>query len=1645
MSQRKGAYSGRGSASSKKKKSGGAAHSAHAHRPAAAAAAAASSAHRSAPHRAYFPANTEEAQQRAGAKTPAMRSRANSIAEPQRTSQRNTHSTADRRRALPSPADVSPCCVCVCSCAVFGDPFFELRLRVDSPEPHLAQANLVLSALDASIDESLQAAGRPVESKSATDYYGAIMVSLEQHDQHSTENLGALLYLLSQVLPSLPPGLLKKPLERIAAVLIAVIKSHASVDHIAKHVLKCCAHLLHATALESHALWSPTSHSPSVVTMMQMMLVYSPDQRPPIRRAAQEGVRETLKGMYEHSVSAAAATSGAGGAVPVGIPKGACDTVVNFCIREISHCTPRDCQVVLYLCGLLQGCIQYLSVSASAQILEAILSLVGRGNNILMVQAMRTVDAFFMHGSEIHMPAEGVQVEANSAEAKARDKFLKLASKLLTVLLTLKPHQNDQLATAAYLNTLKVGLVRFMGGLESNAGSQANFAQILATSYDKIPELLSLIAEGLLSPKVDVVKGSTKAMGEILRKTLTPGMIEQSMREAAHAASLRGHSAVVPPFYRVIELMENLLGYRYKSEWNRILLLVAELFHATTGMQSAQQLLVPMLKKLDALHVESQGEIASEDPALDYRPSLDEAIGAAIQSFGPEAILTVLPLDLPLDFYSKNQHASLHELLQGSRSWLLPLFRSYITSGSLEFFSSFFISIANQLHDLEKQSNARGKHLEGRAFQALKISVWDIFPSLCSSLPNDIAQSFKKQLKTLINVHLLQDDMGFDHAAICRGLGNMLRKLKEIVAAAADTGATQHKKHTKRDGSDAEDDEAKDTFGVDLDDDDSAAEDDSDDEDVLAKAKAIRKAKKAKAEAAAASAAATSAKAASAASSSRVVGSRRPAPYTAAQAQSLLYDTIAPTSEHVLPVLFNRAAMPSEKHREAIFEAIAQFASITESELLNKHFKKVLRMLLEHSMAQNKEKAAAEGSMADAGAASAPSNAKSQAAQRTHMLTDIVAALCVQSSASLSAENLDYLYKILKSQLSADLDQMDAGLQKKVYKILAGLCSQHPTFFNGRWKEIIADLAAASGNLHPAALKQRLACVRHVLLFLPELMLKDKSAISMLPGFLGEVILACKEITAKTRDYAFSVLLELGHKMRTVEQARKEASGMAGHEIFGALSQPLSDQPLMTEFVYMITAGLAGTSNHMQSASVLCLARVLYEFKDVLGSKIVGQILDLVLPLFESKSRELIKSLLTFIKVCVLTFDNDALVAHLPAIVGGLVLWCHEKKNRFKPKIKVLFEILMRKVGVDPVRELVPDQHTALIEHIRKSKEREKRIKTEHWKNSKKGAGDDEEGDGTSHKPREDYESIMRDDELAAEDAASSAPAAPKQKQKGGQKSGKDVNPLWIRDEADVDFMDAQNVVSKVTASNPKLDAQQKRGAGVALGHGVAQDAGTGKLVIAGGSKGAAGLSGAAAAAMLDVEALDSEIRAKHKDKRKRQAEEEDDEGEEEHAVKKQQLPGQQFRVSGQHATRDRPTRAECDSHACVPLCGCCLSCCLYVVRQGWRRYDAQGTAGTARVRGAGSDGDEQAKEVHGAEETGEHRKRGKDGSRSGIHARKEGTIAQKQVTQEARKLTRSDVHLHVAQHRADNCKQKTYFFSPRLDLARSNCNHPQK
>lgn len=461
------------------------------------------------------------------------------------------------------------------------------------------------------------------------------------------------------------------------------------------------------------------------------------------------------------------------------------------------------------------------------------------------------------------------------------------------------------------------------------------------------------------------------------------------------------------------------------------------------------------------------------------------------------------------------------------------------------------------------------------------------------------------------------------------------------------------------------------------------------------------------------------------------------------------------------------------------------------------------------------------------------------------------------------------------------------------------------SFFSKNWRQIVKDISEATTHVHPSCSRSRLLTIKSLLCRVPDL-LTQPDILSVLPTFLGEVILSVKETSHKARDSAFEVLVSLGHRM----SASRFSPALADLALSPASSS--SSDPLMSEYICMIAGGLAGTSPHMQSATVLALARILYEFRNSLAQEIIREILVTVLPLFTSKSRELIKSLLGFVKVCILSLQLELLTQHLPKIISNICEFMDEKQNRFKAKIRILFEILIRKFSYEQVKIWTPNNHHPLLEHIRKQKEKERKQKAEAWK-----AKQTQRINNNKNKQADlghDFEKRNGNDFNLADDDEDDDMSGNKQKKRVNNNHNKS-NPSLLIKGGDVDFLDRASVVKGVVSAQSAHASNRKRR--------ELQVDETGKILVSEDNTVQKKRSSSSSDGKVDLDDIERDLQEERRaKKRKGQHDDEVNEYSEDDSdndgKKPSNIPGSQFRSN--KGKGDVKRSGQMDPYAFVPL-----------------------------------------------------------------------------------------------------------------------------
>ncbi|KAG8487592.1 hypothetical protein CXB51_018149 [Gossypium anomalum] len=346
---------------------------------------------------------------------------------------------------------------------------------------------------------------------------------------------------------------------------------------------------------------------------------------------------------------------------------------------------------------------------------------------------------------------------------------------------------------------------------------------------------------------------------------------------------------------------------------------------------------------------------------------------------------------------------------------------------------------------------------------------------------------------------------------------------------------------------------------------------------------------------------------------------------------------------------------------------IGEFASIAHKNVVRTIFKNTMERLLE--VTQQAGVAEASNMQVD------NSSSKSSLSLKRARLIDLAVSLLP----GLDEPALNLLFIAIKPALQ----DVDGLIQKKAYKVLSIILRNQKGFLSAKLEELLKLMIEVLPSLHFSAKRHRLDCLYELITHASKVD-SNLRRHEILSSFLTEIILALKEANKKTRNRAYEVLVQIGH-----EYGDQDDGGKREH-LFN-----------------MVARGLAGETPHMISAAVKGLARLAYEFSDLVSS--AYKLLPSTYLLLQRKNREIIKANLGLLKVLVAKSQAEGLQAHLASLVEGLLKWQDDTKNHFKAKVKLLLEMLVRKCGIDAVKAVMPEEHMKLLTNIRKIKERKEK------------------------------------------------------------------------------------------------------------------------------------------------------------------------------------------------------------------------------------------------------------------------------------------------------------------------------------------------
>lgn len=226
----------------------------------------------------------------------------------------------------------------------------------------------------------------------------------------------------------------------------------------------------------------------------------------------------------------------------------------------------------------------------------------------------------------------------------------------------------------------------------------------------------SLITTSItLMDRADFMNTATATISSLLEKCVAPAAANNLEKNKLHIS-------------KVVETLQSGLKYQYHLAWTHVLHLLGVLFKECGA--SCGTMLVPCLKTLAELRDTFQ---------FSYTNELDNAVGNAVRSMGPDIILQAIPLELTGSSEVKQEF---------KRSWLLPVLKENIQSSTLKCFSDKFFPLAMFCRNQSQKLAAENNQVAALSYDLLESQIWALLPSFCSQ-PSDVIQVFPSMAKGL--------------------------------------------------------------------------------------------------------------------------------------------------------------------------------------------------------------------------------------------------------------------------------------------------------------------------------------------------------------------------------------------------------------------------------------------------------------------------------------------------------------------------------------------------------------------------------------------------------------------------------------------------------------------------------------------------------------------------------------------------------------------------------------------------------------------------------------------------------------------------------------------------------------------------------
>lgn len=505
----------------------------------------------------------------------------------------------------------------------------------------------------------------------------------------------SVVYILDLVVPHVPALLLRQKFSQILVSIGPVLTNSDIEAPLIKSSIGCIESLLIA---QNSAAWAlpQTEITPRRALARLLLLAY--DQRPKVRKRAQDAITRVLKTPPPSpSLDHPAADMCAEAAM-----RNLCDiTGPNGIYNRIGKGQSCDEQQHFQLIHALRAVKTIAAASGGwpskkiEPLCRVLLDISKSTSEYLIVAAFEIFEIIFT----------GMADDFSSTKLP----------RLMEAITELRPSKSDSQLFSPWIAVITRGY-----DISAQIYPEDTFC--------RLPQIFEMIAGYLASSCQNIRVSASECLISLLtncvpnRIILEPSIYDEKI------------------FDNLARLGTSLLSTRYQAGWIEVFTVISTIFQ-TLKWRS----LVRMNEVISIV-----GELRKAG-AFQGKKEVDGVLGKAVEAIGPKAVLDILPLNLMKP-----------RLGQKGRAWLLPILRDHIVNTNLAHFSLEFVPLSEAMFQNVIENQSHEKTVEIKIFETLTQQIWALLPGYCTlplDLTTAFDKNFAELLANLLykNVELRPD------------------------------------------------------------------------------------------------------------------------------------------------------------------------------------------------------------------------------------------------------------------------------------------------------------------------------------------------------------------------------------------------------------------------------------------------------------------------------------------------------------------------------------------------------------------------------------------------------------------------------------------------------------------------------------------------------------------------------------------------------------------------------------------------------------------------------------------------------------------------------------------------------------------------